>query len=107
MTQHSLSDTEKIEIIDKIIAIIPEIKKQRAHLIDNILTPKDTNDQYVLELIDSGGRAYYRDKHKRIFDSNYELVGIWDFMYEENQFKYYIFADEKEKIDKIRLSHKN
>ncbi|AYV84251.1 MAG: hypothetical protein Hyperionvirus20_29 [Hyperionvirus sp.] len=107
MAEHSLSDTEKIEVIDKVIGLIPDIRKRRAFLIENILTVKEGGDQYVLELIDSKGRAYYRDKYRCVFDASYKLVGIWDFMYEAGRYKYYIFGDEKEKIERIRRMHKN
>lgn len=102
--KQEILDNEKIDIIDKIVNMLPEIKKKRNYLIDQILTPKSLpGDEYVLEKITVNGNHYYRDRYKCILDDNAELVGVWEWDFTRNNYNYYIFKDEKEKIDKIRL----
>ena len=59
------------------------------------------HEELVLERITIDGIFYYRDKYKKIFDKNAELVGVWEF---KNGFQYYIFSKENEKIEKIKSS---
>lgn len=83
---------KEIELIDKIIKLCPEIKTKRKLILTHILTPKKiTDNQYVLEQIIINGNKYYKDRYKCILNSNIQLVGIWQ--YENETFKYYIFAE--------------
>lgn len=95
-----ISDADKIAIvviIDKIISIVPEIESKRSYIIDQILGPGSiVNDQYVLERVNINGKNYYKDKYKCLLNEKGELVGIWE--RNINNFNYYVFADEKEKI---------
>lgn len=99
MNKVELSDNDKLDIIDKIIKILPEIKKKRTYIINQIITVKNSAlDEYVLEKVNINGKSYYRDKYKCILDANAELVGVWEWDYSQNKFHYYIFNDEKAKI---------
>lgn len=97
----NISNSDLICLIDKIINIVPEIKNKRDHIINELVSPKSlTKDEYMLEKININGSCYYRDKYKSILDNEGNLVGIWVWDYNKNQFNYYIFADEKTKIIK-------
>lgn len=99
MSKIEFSDTDKIEIVDKIINMLPEIKKKRTYIINQILTPKNpVNDEYILEKITVNGKFYYRDKYRSIMDNKGDLVGVWEWDFNRGNFNYYIFADEKAKI---------
>jgi hypothetical protein len=99
MSRIEFTDVDKIDIVDRIINILPEIKKKRNYIINQILTPKSTvSDEYVLEKISENGKSYYRDKYKCILDDNGDLVGIWEWNFNENNFTNYIFTDERGKI---------
>lgn len=106
MNKIVFSDNDKIDIVDKIIKMIPEIKKKRTFIINQILTPKVSNQdhsEYILEKICVNGKYYYRDKNKCILNEKAELVGIWEWNYNSSNFNYYIFADEKAKINNYIL----
>lgn len=101
MSKNEFSDSDKIKIVDKIIDMIPEIKGKRTYIINQILTPKNqVNDEYVLEKITVNNKFYYRDKYKCILDDNGDLVGVWQWDFNSNDFNYFIFDDEKNKIFK-------
>lgn len=87
------SNEEKIEIIDKILKMFPEMKNQRNIILSEILTPKPViDDRYILEKIIINGNTYYKDKYRNILDPNVNLVGMWDF--DTGDFRYHIFAEE-------------
>lgn len=94
-----LSDSDKIDIVDQIINMLPEIKKKRTYIINGILTPKAShNDEYVLEKVNINGNNYYRDKYKCVLDQDTNLVGVWKMDYNKGSISYYIFEDERRKI---------
>lgn len=96
------SDSDKIDIVDKIINMLPEIKKKRTYIINQILTPKPpSSDEYVLEKISVNDKHYYRDKYRCVLDNSGDLVGVWEWDFNKNDFNYYIFIDEKEKLKDI------
>ena len=98
--KHEISDSDKIELIDAIINLVPEIKTKRAFIINQILAPKTSTTEYVLEKIQINDMHYYRDKNRCILDDNGDIVGVWQWDFNKNDFNYYIFADEKAKIER-------
>lgn len=100
MTTIELSDIEKINMLDRIINVVPEIKKKRKFIISQLLAQKNIQqpDEYILERICVNNKYYYRDKYKAIFNENAELVGVWEWCVGKNKFNYYIFQDEETKI---------
>src|SRR4051794_21330021 len=65
----NISDKDKINIIDKIIDILPEIKKKRAYIINELITSKNLSNEHVVEKIFVNGKSYYKDKYKRILNN--------------------------------------
>ena len=99
MNKTDISDSDKIEMVDKIINVLPGIKKKRSYIINKIIPAKNIPaDDYVLEKIKVNDKYYYRDKYKCILNEEAELVGVWNWNINKHDFDYYIFADEKGKI---------
>ena len=95
----TITDQEKIDLLDKIIEIAPEIKKKREIILTHIIAPKNTGQtELVFEKIIINNMAYYKDKMKGLYDESYELVGLWTFMKSKNDYEYYIFTNESDKI---------
>ena len=91
------SNEEKIEIIDKILKMFPEMKNQRNIILSEILLPKQPiDDRYILEKIIINNKTYYKDKYRNIIDTNINLVGMWEL--ETGDFRYHLFEDEVGKV---------
>src|SRR5438876_12415987 len=69
----------KLEVVDKIIEMYPNLKKEKASIIENVIGGKkksDDNDKMIVEKFEFEGKTYYRDKCGAILDSTTKLVGI-------------------------------
>jgi hypothetical protein len=86
------------EIVDKIIELFPELKKNKTLILSEVLSPKDKDSgDYLLEKIIVNEKSFYKDRYRCILDENINLVGIWEF--KDGSFMYYIFDDEFKKIN--------
>lgn len=84
---------KEIEIIDKILNLFPEMKKNRDFILTEILTPNKTQDnEFVFNKITINNDSYYIDKYKCIMNQNIELVGVWE--YTNGIVKYHFFNDD-------------
>jgi hypothetical protein len=83
----------KMEAIDMILNMYPDLKKDKNLIITTILNQKNTviedpNEKSVIEFTQND-KKYYKSKLGEIFDENVNLVGIWKI--EKNE---YIFFEE-------------
>jgi len=95
----TITDQEKIDLLDKIIEIAPEIKKKREIILTHIIAQKNTGQtELIFEKVIVNEIVYYKDKTKGLYNNNYELVGVWNFIKSKDDYEYYIFEKESEKI---------
>ncbi len=85
--------TIKIDLIDKIIKLYPELKKDRTYIIDNIIgnNKEKNNNEYVLEKFNYANKSYYRDRNGIIRDSTSDVVGVYEIY--QGDYKYYFFNE--------------
>jgi hypothetical protein len=113
MNKKRYVDTDKIEIIDKVIDMLPgllnldetktktinDIKNKRTYIINQVLAPKDCpTHEHTVEKININDKFYYKDKYRCIFNDKIELVGIWEWNFSKNDFDYYIFTEDRKRI---------
>jgi len=76
----------------------PLLKKDRLHIVDNILERKLKKIiDYILEKFTYNNKSYYKDTLGNIIDENVNLVGIY-IMTSNTNYSYYFF-DEIKKIE--------
>lgn len=102
-----LKNNTKLEIIDKIILMYPELKKEKKNIISNLFGNKreEETNEYILEKFYYKNLNYYRDKNGLIRNTDTDIVGVYEIVnYEYN----YIFFDEFiEFIDQLKKKIKN
>jgi hypothetical protein len=95
-------NSEKIEIIEKLFEIFPELKDQKAlmtnELLKNAKETQNESKEIILDEFNHNGITYYKDKFHNIWDENANLVGIVN--HKENQIYDYIFFDQKFNLSK-------
>jgi len=74
-------DNSKMEIIEKLFEMFPDLKDQNKYLLDNKLKqPVIDNDNDENEIILSEfqieNKTYYKDKYGGIWNENSEIIGI-------------------------------
>lgn len=66
----------KLDVIDRIISMYPQLKKDKIFIINKILCKKDVkDDNYVLDKFIYNNIDYYRDQYGYILNSNATVVG--------------------------------
>jgi hypothetical protein len=94
---------EKLKVIDKILDMYPLLKRDRLHIVDNILEKKRKKTvDYILEKFTHNDKSYYRDSIGNIIDENVNLVGIYLLSHKsyldnsiDQNYIYYFFDDIK------------
>ena len=86
----------KLEVIDKILQMYPELKKEKKNIIHNIFGNKKEEDsnEYILEKFIHRELPYYRDKNGLIRDNTTDIVGVYEV--KEGEYKYYFFNELRE-----------
>lgn len=74
-------DDNKMEIIEKLFEIFPDLKDQNKHIItkkdkNQIINDDNDDNEIILDEFQIENKTYYRDKHGGIWNENAELVGI-------------------------------
>lgn len=72
----TLTQMDKIKIIDTIIENYPSLKKERANIINLIFQKADNKDKYIFDKISINNTNYYRDKDNILVDSDLKIMGI-------------------------------
>ena len=104
-----MSNSEKIKILDQIIKLCPNIKKNKESIIkkiissENSIKPTKELKEYVLQQIIINNKIYYRDEYNCIVDKNINIVGVWNLI--NNNYKYFLF-DKNEFKNKSKLLEK-
>ena len=70
-----LLNKQKIEIVDTILQMYPDIQKDRETIINAVLGRTEKPAPYVLEKIQIEDKHYYIDNEGRILDADVTLVG--------------------------------
>jgi hypothetical protein len=91
---------------DKIKIKIKKIRQNKNIIFAETEQLAKNDDSYVLEKVIINGQPYYRDKNKCILNSNTEIIGLYDYD-NNNEYKYYIFKDDNEKINKMKIQTNN
>lgn len=94
----------KLNVIDKVIEMFPQLKKDQLSIVNNILGHKEiNNDYYILDKFIYNDKVYYRDPYCHIIDTELNVVGIYN--YENDNYKYYFHSSISKhnikNIDKI------
>lgn len=72
------SDTIKLDIVEKLINLYPQLKKDKSIIIDNVLNnKKQIENNYILEKIQISENTYYIDPHGFIVNPNLQIVGYY------------------------------
>jgi hypothetical protein len=86
---------DKLEVIDKIISMYPDLKKEKTNIIASIIGSKqvipETNEKIVVEFTYMD-KKYYRSKMGEIFDEKVELVGSW--INDNGKYKYMFYEKD-------------
>ena len=73
-------DDSKMEIIEKLFEMFPDLKDQNKYIINKIKTPIIDNDsdenEIALNEFQIENKTYYKDKHGGIWNENSEIIGI-------------------------------
>lgn len=98
-TNENLNEDEKIKIIDKILEMYPQLKKDRKTIIDKIIPPKRNKyEECILERVTINESYYYRDKYYSLLDADANLIGVWD--HDGTKYIYYFHDNTyKQKIN--------
>lgn len=74
-TAKTLQDIDKIKIIDTIIELYPDLKKDRNQIINVILEKIERPDKYILDRIEVNKEVYYKDIDNIIIDCDLNICG--------------------------------
>jgi hypothetical protein len=81
----------KLSVIDQVIEMFPQLKKDQTNIVNNILGHKEiNNDYYILDKFVYNDKVYYRDPYCHIIDTELNVVGIYN--YENDNYKYYFHS---------------
>ena len=72
----TLTQMDKIKIIDTIIENYPVLKKERVNIINLIFQKVDNKDKYIFDRITINNKHYYRDKDNILVDSDLKIWGM-------------------------------
>jgi hypothetical protein len=86
-------DDEKIKVIDIIIDMYPELKKNREDIIFNVFEKQSKTNKYIFTKIIQNNKSMYIDPYGLILDKDLKFCG---FYIDE---KYYLENDDIELID--------
>lgn len=86
----------QINIIDKIIEIVPDLKERREQIIRQLLRPQlHKTGEYVVERFIIDNLICYKDnKIKALIDEKLELLGTWIFDKHTGENNYFLFNDD-------------
>ena len=90
----------KLDAVNKIFVMFPNLKKDKNLIINNILDKKEKKTETtILEKIKYPDIEFFRDQTGCLLDTNAKLIGV----YIENQkeYKYFLFEDTKKVIKSI------
>lgn len=98
MEQNKVKNNTKLEVIDKILQMYPELKKEKKNIINNIFGGKkeDNSNEYILENFYYKEMTFYRDKNGLIRNNTTDIVGVYEI--KDSEYKYYFF-DELRELD--------
>ena len=91
---------EKINAVEKVIKMYPNLKKDKNKIIMGVLAPPENKDKisfnnvYVLHKINIDGITYYRDNESNVIDQSLNLVGNFTKI-NNNVYKYTFFGNIK------------
>lgn len=93
---------DKIEIIEKLFEIFPDLKDQKKFLNDvnknkNILIDNN-DDEIVLDELIYENKIYYKDKHNYLWNEDANLVGTIKKDTNTDEYVYYMFDKKFEGI---------
>ena len=90
-----MNKTEKIDIIDMIIEMYPDLQRDRILLIDTVLGVIKRPNKYILERFDYENNIYYLDKTGIILDKYLNFKGCY--IYQDNKIK--VFMNNNKRKD--------
>lgn len=100
MFRKNMIINERIIVIDMMLKLYPQLEKDRKHIIEKILcTAEQKIELYVLEKIQIGETAFYKDAQGYIIDSNICVVGV---CIQDDNINKYVILDEIKKFNEIR-----
>ncbi len=74
MSYNNISN-EKIKIIDTILEMYPELKKDKDEIVNNIINKQPKN--YILTKYIYKNITYYIDPYNTVIDKNLKFIGIF------------------------------
>jgi len=103
---NKISNSSKISIIDDIIALYPNLKREREFIINHLLKGGEKPNTYILEKFYYNNKPYYKDEEGNILDPDVKLAGFYKYDASGNIIYYFNFecnSDLSEYNEKIKL----
>ena len=95
---------EKIETVERIFELYPNLKKNKKTIINYVLDKKQSEqEEHILEMINFNNRDIYIDKFGNIINDQLKLIGFYIIDQQTHKNKYLIFDDIKKLTSKIQI----
>jgi hypothetical protein len=85
-------EDEKVKIIDIVLSMYPQLKRDRNIIINSVLGRIEKSSTTVLEKITHGKAMYYRDDDGKLFDVDVKLRGCYEIT--QDRYNFYLFDDD-------------
>jgi|688.fasta_scaffold671716_1 hypothetical protein len=105
-TSNKIPNSIKISIIDDIISLYPNLKREREFIINHLLKGGEKPNTYILEKFYYNNRPYYRDEEGIILDPDIKLAGFYKYDTNNNIIYYFNFecnTDLSEYNEKLKI----
>jgi hypothetical protein len=90
-----------VDLIDKILKLYPELKKEKKNIIDSLTgkTSVEIENEIVVEKFQYNNKSFYKNKHGSILDENLNLVGTYKI--ENGLYNYILFEEIDNNINEL------
>jgi hypothetical protein len=85
-------EDEKIKVIDIVLSMYPQLKRDRSIIINSVLGRIEKSSIVVLERVTHDNAMYYRDDDGKLYDIDVKLRGCYE--KSQNKYVFYLFDDE-------------
>ena len=86
------SDNDKVKIIDSILNMYPQLKRDRNIIINSVLGRIEKPTTAILEKVTHNNRPYYKDDEGKLFDVDVKLRGCYEII--KGEYKFYFFEND-------------
>jgi hypothetical protein len=100
-------DKIKIQVVDKIIEMYPELKKDRSNILTTILEANkvpENPDEIVVIKFTYKDKTYFRTNFGNIMDESTKIVGYYT--QTNNIYKYHLYEEDNKMLDLTQIEQK-